>query len=847
MRDELSGIAEAIERSELPASADELFGSMWSVEDQRFVSQETYVLDFKDRAPADFSKGYGAAIIRLALGFYNSFGGIIVFGVADTGKTLCGLSKSLDVEALSDVVTGLTEERIEFVGREYKMTGTEDRVFVLLVPRRGVVRPATLKMPLDKYPVGTVWVRDRHSVRELDETFIPLLYSDRSDLTRSVSSDAYRSIHNSLPESPATMQKFIGRKDLLLQLWDWLVFDSKPRIYLHGPGGSGKSTLAYEFSKQVTERGQSVEFPGKGCLDYVVWISGKETELNPQTATEQPFALRRFDDALSQYKAILVDSGAIPKSEAELLDEGESLIRLKELFNTYSGLIIIDDVDALSRRNKDTGEENLFFTLMGNSKTTKVLYTLRYPPPSALSSSRKVPELDGKEEFALFVHACSSQLQVPPPTTPEILKVAEATSRLPLLIETVIGLRKVCGSYPAALDQFRERGGESARQYLYQREYDRLEPKGRSREVLAALLLLDEAVPFSVIAQILNIDNALVRDAISECGSIFLSAVDTGKGETQYNLATPAKPYISNVSLELKHFGTVKRRVELFLAEDADFTPEESALIVQLSSLVRARRYQDAADIYEGRSRNDPVITNQRVQSLVGQAYANLGPNYRTKARECFKAASSLGHSDVFMARAWFHVESSSQVGTKEAIQVCESFLAKPGRSARDRAEFQSKLANCYHEHARRLRSVSQEKTIEAYTKSIQTYILALRIGKDVDQFDGRTIRWLQVPSVELVQYIGADLEPFFSLIDALTSQKRDVPLEGAEVLMQALSHSRAARSDKERNKIAGVLRRTLRKLDKRVVEDPDAAGSHYLASMLATLHAGLSRSIPAT
>jgi hypothetical protein len=837
MRDELTGIAAAIEKAELPNSAVELFGTMWNEDDQSFATQETFVVDFKDKPPTEFAKGYGASIIRLALGFYNSFGGTIIFGVRDADRKLCNLETRFDVEAFSDMITSITDAKIEFLGREYRMPGGEGRVFVVLIPRRGVTRPVALKRQFDKYPEGTIWVRDRHSVRELDESFIPLVFSDRSDFSRSVSSEAFRSVHQSLPQSPATMQKFIGRKELLVQLWDWLVFDSKPRLYLHGPGGSGKSTLAYEFSSQVADRGASVEFPGKGCLDYVVWISGKETELNPHSATEQPFALRQFSDAASQYRAILVDSGIWAKSDVENLDEEDLIVRLKELFNTYSGLIVIDDVDALSRRNKDTGEENLFVALMGNSKTTKVLYTLRYPPPSALSSSRKVPELDEKDEFAEFVSACSAQLQIEQPTSRESKEIAEATSRLPLLIETVIGLRGVCGSYASALEQFKDRPGDSARQYLYQREYDRLESKGRSREVLASLYLLDEAVTFPVLARILNIDHALVRDSISECGSIFLASAESGKGETYYKLAVPARPFIANVSTELTHFATIKRRVELFLAEDAEFTPEESALIVQLDRHVRTQRYRDAVDTFERLGRNDPVITNQRVQGLVGQAYARLGPDYRTKARECFKAASSLGYFDVFMARAWFHVEHDTEVGTKAAMEVCEKFLAQSGLSARDRAEFQSKLASCHHELARKLKGVSSEKAIDAFKLSIEKYMLALRIGKDVDQFDGRTQRWSSIPSVELVQYLGNNLEPFFALIEHLIGQKRDIPVEGAEALMQALSHSRADRDAKDRSKIAGLMRRTMRKLRSRIAEDEDSAGSAYLLSMLTAVH----------
>ncbi len=40
MREELSGIAAAIEQRSLPETAEQFFGRMWDVQDQAFVGQE---------------------------------------------------------------------------------------------------------------------------------------------------------------------------------------------------------------------------------------------------------------------------------------------------------------------------------------------------------------------------------------------------------------------------------------------------------------------------------------------------------------------------------------------------------------------------------------------------------------------------------------------------------------------------------------------------------------------------------------------------------------------------------------------------------------------------------------
>jgi hypothetical protein len=55
VRDELQQIEAAIRAKELPASFDQLFGKSWDESTGRFNVQETYVLDFKEHIPEDFT------------------------------------------------------------------------------------------------------------------------------------------------------------------------------------------------------------------------------------------------------------------------------------------------------------------------------------------------------------------------------------------------------------------------------------------------------------------------------------------------------------------------------------------------------------------------------------------------------------------------------------------------------------------------------------------------------------------------------------------------------------------------------------------------------------------------
>jgi hypothetical protein len=490
LRDELASVWEAIESESLPADFEKLLSPNWVSEEERFHSQETYLIDFKDRAPDKFSESFGISILRLALAFYNSFGGLIVFGIADDGLQPSGLTVDLDIESFNNELKRASNRAIECQFKRYTIPETAHSVGVLLVPKRGHCTPARLQVRLGDYAPGTVWVRDRHEVSVADGSHLAMLYSDRSELP-SESKAKTLPIHKSLPPSPATMHEFLGRDKLTLELWDWLVFSNRPRLYMHGPGGSGKSTLAYEFARSVAENGFNILLSASEHVDYVLYLSAKETEFNPLSGTQQDFTLRQFNDADSEFRQILFHSGFADETTINSASSEEIEALLCDLFGTYSGLIVLDDIDALSRRGLNTGEESIFLAAARASKTTRVLYTLRFPPSHAAGSGIAVPGLND-DEFYDFVELCTSQFDVRPPTAEQFPVLQERTSGLPLLIETVVGLRRFTSNYKEALEQFGERGGEDARRYLYQREYDTLSKDGKARELLAALYLLQE-------------------------------------------------------------------------------------------------------------------------------------------------------------------------------------------------------------------------------------------------------------------------------------------------------------------------------------------------------------------
>lgn len=839
MRKELQPIWDAITEARLPATSDELFSLIWDASDESFNVQETYILDFKDRAPEKFSDGYGSSIIRLALGYYNSFGGIVIFGVKDRSLDVLGIANPIDIENFNRVLTDVSGLRVECVSKEYDLAPGKS-VSVLLVPRRGMRKPVRLAKPIGPYVAGKLWVRDRHEVLEADTTHLPTLFSSRDNLPSDAILDSNTTIFRSLPPSPATMHTFVGRESLLATLWEWFVFGDQPRIYLHGPGGSGKSTLAFEFARVLAESGEGVTLSNGERIDYVLYISGKEDELNPIIGKQQEFVLRQFDNSKTQFIQILVASGQYSVEELQDFEEDGLLTKITDLFNSYNGLIVIDDIDALSRVGEDTGEEPLLLQAIRGAKTTRILYTLRSAPNHALRSAMQVPGLAAGDEFNEFLVSCCDQFEVPVPDDGQFGRIARETSSLPLLVETIVGLRRVTGSFKEAIAQFKERGDDDARRYLYQREYDRLAKDGKSREVLAALSNLKEPVAFTTLANLLGIPARMVTDAISECGSIFLTTVDNRQGETLYQLALPSKPFIKNVSERLNRADQIKRRVELFLQQGA-YTAKESALIVQMDRMAREGRMSDIVTLYQSHSPEDPVLANPKVLALAGQAYSWMGPNSREQARECFRAAEAMNYRDIFMMRCWYAMETASGYGITEGIRLCRAMIDGAGVSPRYKSEFWSKLGRSYFQEAQSLMSVSREKGFDLLRQSIDAYLEALWVGRHSREIlPQENLGWLERPLHTMLVHSGEHLDEYMDVIGRLPDRKHDVSMDGAILLLQMLSRIRTPADSRTRTKMAGLCQRASSRLDKFVRDSDSFPGLSYLIEQLGQLQTAL-------
>lgn len=806
-------IFQAINDKRLPTNFHDLFGPIWDSSLSRFNTQESYTLDFKETIPANFSDAYGAGIVRLALGFHNSYGGLIVFGVKDRSQRIVGLTEIFDIEVFNRLLSDISSANVQCLTKTIEAPSQPKlQIAVLLVPKRGIAPPVLLTRDLGKYKAGTCWIRDRHEVLVASDQHLPMLYSMRSHPPDQISDASAHPIHKSLPPSPATLHHFVSRRSLMDALWRWFVLGDQPRLYLDGPGGSGKSTLAFEFARTLSETGSDVRSKQGDRLDYVVYISGKETEYNTQAGKEQAFVLRQFGTAAEQFAQILYHSGFL--SEADLAEPSDDKLDqlLTELFDNFSGLIVIDDIDALTRRKVDTGEEQLLIKAVQASKRTRILYTLRQPPSYAKKSAVSVPGLDEATELPSFIETCCAQFGAQLPVGKYVADIAEATNRLPLLIETIVWSRKFSGDYAEAIRAFKERGGDGARRYLYQREYDRLQ-ESKSRQLLAGVGLLGEPVSFTTLSNLFQFTRDQLIDAISESSAVFLVASENDRGETLYQLSAPCAPFVEEVSKGLAHYETLKRKVEHLKAIDVRMSPHEGAIYVTVERMIRKKDFVSVANTCESIPVGDLALENPRIRAILGRAYSALGPDYREKARQCFRHAEGLKYVDIFMLRSWFHLEITSGYGLDEAERLCRLVIDDDQMSPRYKSEFWSKLGSVHFQRSFAFISLNPERAFALVRESIKSYLEAIWMARSLGMSPAEPIEWMRKPIGHMVTWVGEDFEQLFLLLEQLSEQKHDVDPEGIEVFLELFLRSPAPKQKRQRDRLKALCSRSINRI----------------------------------
>ena len=141
-----------------------------------------------------------------------------------------------------------------------------------------------------------------------------------------------------------------------------------------------------------------------------------------------------------------------------------------------------------------------------------VIINIDAPERTSIANSIEVPDLI-PGEYEEFVTVCASQFNGPPPEPLFITgTIAQISERRPLVVESIIALRRGAGTYENAAQLFEDESGEDVRSYVFKREWNSLISENYGRYVLAVLALYNAPMAFDDIAVLTQYEASRVGD-----------------------------------------------------------------------------------------------------------------------------------------------------------------------------------------------------------------------------------------------------------------------------------------------------------------------------------------------
>ncbi len=803
-------VSALITAGELPI--DGSFLECFQDENGLFTASEDVLYDYKDEYPFSNSNNYFGGILRLICALNNTYGGIIIFGVDDKTRRAGKNKVVVDSERINRKLRESLTQTVLIRHKKYT-TKTGD-VDIILVPRRKAgVPPVRLSSEIGNYKPSKIFIRVGAEVLDAVGGQLEFLYGPRSNpfVEESVESS---SVSSSLPPSPATIDEFIGRFDVVERAATRLTSSNEPRLFLWGNGGSGKSTIAYEFAKIIAQNGGILKNKEGKAFERVIYITAKKQYLNPLTAKIENFQGTDFSSSRELFEAILHLSNWSDR-DLSTLDESDLLDEVKELLDIETQLIVIDDIDTLATSNEDAGMEQLFYIAARSRSGTKLLYTQRNLPSYALRSALEVPSLNLDEEFPKFITACCRQFGVPLPSDAESSEIASLSECRPLAIETIIGLRRITLTYADAMKRWKSDSSD-ARRYLFQREYDKLSSENRGRHLLATLCAFGAPQRVDVLKRILNFSDEQMQDAIAETRDMFLRIEHTTDSLGDLlSLGAATQSFLDQASRHLDRYSSIEGKVKIFKSETKLIPPILTLLKGKVARYLQQGMPDQALQALQEPELPNTIIEHPVFKACLGTVYAKLSPPRAGDAREAFTNAALLGYVEHEMFNEWLNMEKSAGASLTRGIEVCETVVKGNGFAYKVKAYFYKQLAYLQYKKTWEIDASSPDESIKLLKSSLGNNINAYHMAKKA-QLSGLSSYFTQANEsigrlassaarkYSPLIYISAIEEIFESNED--NTEFSDAISKGISLVLSGVNLTQASQIRRSLNKISGRL-----------------------------------------
>ena len=473
-----------------------------------------------------------------------------------------------------------------------------------------------------------------------------------------------------LPSRESVAPRFVGRQAELELLSQWLKEPDSRVWLLAGDGGKGKTAIAYEFAVDTRDNPPAE-------LEIVIWLSAKARRFDSGQSLD--IDTPDFWDLDSALNWVLSAYGAIDFEETDVKSKEKDCL---DYLSLLPALIILDDVDSLEGQNIEAMN---FFLFRAQATKSKVLLTSRRVPHFGMDPiTTQVRGFEsGSAEGIRFIESRIGMYELESRQFPRavINNILDACDGSPLFVQDLLKLCIVGEAPSAAISKWRSAGGEAARRYALEREFEMLSLP--AKKVLLSCALYEGPASLPEIQFAAEIPEEDCRDAIRELQKLFLvPRAHLVEGIPRFSLNANTRRLVLDVLGDSDLAARISSFIKVFTGQ-SQATPAHRQrvrqYIRQAITQVKLDEHDDAEETLS--QALDLYPESADLHGTLGWVYKSWNPHPRhTDARKQFIRAAELKCTREDTYQHWWEIERG-QLEWTSAAEAAEKGLEMIGAS----------------------------------------------------------------------------------------------------------------------------------------------------------------------
>lgn len=645
-----------------------------------FVPHECALWDYKREQKTD-----ALALAELARdisSFYNTFGGYIVVGVDEADRDARFVPSGFDLPQVDQtqirqVIRTYTGADISVTTRRliHRLGATENEFILIHVPQRpDSAAPLVfekngpdVKPRVPLFVPGEIYLRPADQsvkVRGSDDLVFLNGNRDASLLFRTAVPESHgHLLEHNLPDRASICAEFVGRDDILQNLWRWFGDEFSRVRVLAGEGGKGKTSIAYQFAERVCRTRPS-------GLQKVVWLTAKARQFSAFANTYALLPEPQFHDLPSLLRQL---SQQLAVLESEVEGASDQLLKRNVAagLQQFPCLIVIDDVDSIPEIDEQRRIHEAAAQICSGTKSRALLTTrmnLSYSSDTCIQVGGM-----GIVDYRVFAERVAKSMNVS--LSKQLLdQLRQVSDGSPLFTESIFRLCRSGMKLSDAIKQWRNKLGEEVRMAALLREIEHLSVE--ARRVLLACAYLKEA-SVSELKKVTSYDDGRMTSCIAELQSLFLlGAPSLIRREPRFRVSDNTAALIQEKKQGLvADPQALLKRVEVLRSESAGGTTHVvGAAIRQGLAILNEKRFDDAIATLQSAlerkpSHPDLLLTLGRCQWA---AWSQRGEPPLDRVRKTFRRAYDEGQRRDVLFEEWHQAECEARDfnGAREVCQL---------------------------------------------------------------------------------------------------------------------------------------------------------------------------------